>query len=98
MHGQADRRQMVETATIDSLVERFDLDRVSMLSLTVNGAEVEGLLGAEKTLNEHRPRIRLAGWYYRDGRRIADITAEILAKHNYQTFIGPRGNTMAVPL
>ena len=96
--GQADRRQMVETATIDSLVERFDLDRVSMLSLTVNGAEVEGLLGAEKTLNEHRPRIRLAGWYYRDGRRIADITAEILAKHNYQTFIGPRGNTMAVPL
>jgi len=96
--NRGEHRQKVETTTIDSLVERFDLDRVSMLSLTVNGAEVEGLLGAEKTLNELRPRIRLAGWYYRDGRRIADITAEILKKHNYRTFIGPRGNTMAVPL
>lgn len=92
------RRQAVETATIDSLVERFDLDRVTMLSLTVNGAEVEGLLGAERTLGELRPRIRLAGWYYRDGRRIADIAAEILEKYNYRTFIGLRGNTMAVPL
>jgi FkbM family methyltransferase len=92
------RRQSVATATIDSLVDRFDLDRVTMLSLTVNGAEVEGLLGAKRTLSELRPRIRLAGWYYRDGRRIADITAEILEKYNYRTFIGPRGNTMAIPL
>ncbi len=91
------RRQSVETATIDSLVDRFDLDRVTMLSLTVNGAEVEALLGAEKTLSELRPRVRLAGWYFRDGRRIADIAEEILAKHNYRTFIGPRGNTMAIP-
>lgn len=92
-----DHRQVVETATIDSLVELFELDRVTMLSLTVNGAEVEALLGAKKTLDKLRPRIRLAGWYYREGRRIADITSEILQEHNYQTFIGPRGNTMAIP-
>ncbi len=98
MVQRSKRRPAVETATIDSLVERFDLDRVTMLSLTVNGAEVEGLLGAERTLGELRPRIRLAGWYYRDGRRIADIAAEILEKYNYRTFIGLRGNTMAVPL
>ena len=91
------RRQSVETVTIDSLVERFDLDPVTMLSLTVNGAEVEALQGAENTLDKIRPRIRLAGWYYRDGRRIADITAEILAKYEYRVFIGPRGNTMAIP-
>jgi FkbM family methyltransferase len=94
-HGK--HSQVVETLTVDSIVERFDLDRVSMLSLTVNGAEVEGLLGADKTLRKMRPRIRLAGWYYRGDRRIADIAAEILLEYDYQTFIGPRGNTMAVP-
>jgi len=91
------RRQSVETISVDGLVDRFDLDRVTMLSLTVNGAEVEALQGAEETLNDFRPRIRLAGWYYRDGRRIADITAEILARYDYRVFIGPRGNTMAIP-
>ena len=32
-----------------------------MISLTLNGAEVEALLGAKLTLSKFRPRVRLAG-------------------------------------
>ena len=45
----------------------------------------------------HRPRIRLAGWYRRGGRLIADITREQLERHGYRVIVGSRGNVMALP-
>lgn len=92
-----ERRQPVETISIDALVEELNLPRVTMLSLTLNGAEVETLDGAQKTLSEMRPRIRLAGWYSRDGVPIWKITKEKLERHRYDVFVGPRGNVMALP-
>ena len=68
-----------------------------MLSLTLNGAEVEALEGARQTITNLRPRIRLAGWYSRGDKRIAEITREQLSNLGYKVFIGVRGNTMAVP-
>ena len=67
-----------------------------LLSLTLNGAEVETLAGAAETLTHFRPRIRLAGWYSRDGRKIWQITQEQLAGHGYDVFVGKRGNVMAL--
>ncbi len=89
--------QPVRTVAIDALVSEYGISRVDMISLTLNGAEVEALEGAEKTLASQRPRIRLAGWYRRGGRRIADITGEMLERHGYRVYIGPRGNLMALP-
>ena len=68
-----------------------------MLSLTLNGAEVEALEGAKQTLKNLRPRIRLAGWYSRGGKKISELAREQLLTFGYQVFIGPRGNTLAVP-
>jgi FkbM family methyltransferase len=89
-------KQPVETINIDGLVDELGISRVSMLSLTLNGAEVEALEGAEKTLDRLRPRIRLAGWYIRGGAPIWKITKEKLERHNYEVFVGPRGNVMAL--
>jgi len=94
---QGKTTQSVKTITIDAIVEEQGLERVDMLSLTLNGAEVEALAGAERTLAELRPRIRLAGWYTRSDRRIADITGDFLEHRGYQVFKGPRGNTLALP-
>ena len=93
--GQSIER--VKTITIDSLVRSYALKKLDMLSLTLNGAEVEALEGAKQTLNNFRPRIRLAGWYSRGGKKISDITREQLFTLGYEVFIGPRGNTLAVP-
>ena len=62
------------------------------------GAEVEAIKGAKQTLTYLRPRIRLAGWYTRGGRKISDITKDQLEALDYQVFIGSRGNTMALPV
>lgn len=89
--------QIVTTISVDGIVAAEQLDRLSMLSLTLNGAEVEALEGADRTLSVLRPRIRLAGWYERGGRKISAITAEILSRYEYDVFVGPRNNTMALP-
>ena len=88
--------QQVQTITIDQIVQEHALPKVDMLSLTLNGAEIEALDGAKDTLDKHRPRIRLAGWYSRDGEKISTLTKRILEKYDYQVFVGPRDNVLAV--
>lgn len=90
-------RVTVETASVDGLIEEMALDRLTMLSLTVNGAEIEALHGAARCLTDSRPRIRLAGWYEREGRPIAAHCAEILESLDYDVHIGPRLGVLAIP-
>ncbi|MBT3171669.1 MAG: FkbM family methyltransferase [Rhodospirillaceae bacterium] len=90
--------ERVRTITIDAIVEAHSIQKLDMLSLTLNGAEVEAIKGAERTLTNLRPRIRLAGWYARGGRKISAITKDQLEALGYQVFIGPRNNTMALPV
>ena len=94
---QGTQTKAVKTITVDALVAEYRLEKLDMLSLTLNGAEVETLEGARKALAELRPRIRLAGWYSRSGRKIHDITREQLLQHDYAVYVGPRGNVMALP-
>ena len=94
---QGERVETVPTITVDGVVAQYGIARVDMLSLTLNGAEVEALEGARRTLADLRPRIRLAGWYSREGRRIWEWTKPVLEEHGYRVFVGPRGNVMALP-
>jgi len=94
---KATTTEQVKTITVDRIVETYGLTKLDMLSLTLNGAEVEAIKGAQRTLTDLRPRIRLAGWYTRGGRKISAITKEQLEAFGYQVFIGSRGNTMALP-
>jgi FkbM family methyltransferase len=89
--------QEVQTITIDQVMKDFSLPKLDMVSLTVNGAEVEALDGAKETLGRHRPRIRLAGWYSRGGEKIAVHAKRILEEFDYQVFVGPRQNVLALP-
>lgn len=91
------RREKVKTITLDGLVREHGIEKLDFLSLTLNGAEVETIEAAAETLAGLRPRIRLAGWYSRGGRKIWQITRERLEAHGYDVFVGPRGNVMALP-
>ena len=94
---QAETTQLVRTTTIDLLVSEYGIEKLDMISLTLNGAEVETLEAAGETLSRLRPRIRLAGWYSRGGRKIWEITKQQLEAHGYEVFVGDRGNLMALP-
>lgn len=89
--------QSVRTITVDGAVAHFGLQKLDMLSLTLNGAEVEALDAAAHTLRDLRPRIRLAGWYSRQDRKIWSITKEMLEPYGYRVIVGARGNVMALP-
>ena len=90
-------QERIETISIDELVAEYGLTRVDMISLTLNGAEIEAVQGADRTLRSFRPRVRAAGWYMRDGTNIASTLKPQLERHDYHVFVGPRKNVLAVP-
>jgi FkbM family methyltransferase len=94
---QGGARARVRTIAIDQVVEQFGLKKLDMLSLTLNGAEIEALKGARHALTVLRPRIRLAGWYKRENRPIWQWTKDDLEAQGYRVFVGARGNVMALP-
>lgn len=86
----------VPTATLDGLVREHGLDGLSRVSCTVNGAEVEAFDGMKATLAGcPELRMSLAGWYRRDGKRIADILSPKLREAGMQVRIGRRGGVYA---
>ena len=89
-------RVRVRTISIDQLVEEEGLARVDMISMTLNGAEVESLAGARETLRRFRPRVKLPGWYLRNGVPIWKISGNFLEEIGYSVFTTPRGNVLAV--
>ncbi|MCH8822444.1 MAG: FkbM family methyltransferase [Planctomycetes bacterium] len=80
----------VQTDTIDSVVDAMGLEKVSLISLTINGAELEAIRGMHRTLKVHKPNLVVAGWYKRDGEAISDLAAQELESVGYQTVIGLR--------
>jgi FkbM family methyltransferase len=91
------RTERVRTISLDGAAREFALKRLDMLSLTLNGAEVEAIEGGREILRQFRPRIRLAGWYSRGGRKIWEITKQQLEELGYRVFVGQRGNVLALP-
>jgi FkbM family methyltransferase len=86
----------VEVTTIDDLLCKLEIKNVDLVSITINGAEVEAIEGMKKTLmNSDHIRMRIAGWYERDGRRISDIISPMLTKYGYEIAIGTDGGLLA---
>ncbi len=87
--------QTVRTYSIDKIVDTCELPDVRLISLTVNGAEVEAIEGASKTLAEMSPALTIAGWYKRDGRPIHEIACPMIKRHGYEVRVGPKGRVYA---
>jgi len=87
----------VETDSVDNIVKEKELKEVSLISLTVNGAEIEALRGAEQTLLNFGPRLTIAGWYERDGVPLHREITSLLSECNYQTEVGRYGRVYGWP-
>lgn len=86
----------VEAVSIDSLVSTYSLKKVDFVSLTLNGAEPEALMGMKNTLRMFGPRLRIAGGYKRNGIPIWKICKDFLKDYDYKIIVGHRGNVFAV--
>lgn len=85
----------VLTKTVDDIVNEQGLKSVDMISLTVNGAEPNALKGALSTIKKHRPRIRFAGWYVRDGESVASLCKPFLEELGYHVLISHNNGVLA---
>ena len=97
-NSKTTNQELVSCISIDKLVKNQNLKKISMISLTLNGAEVEALIGAKETLENLRPRLRIAGWYKRDEEYICNICKKFLEKLGYFVYIGPKKGVLAIPL
>ncbi len=88
-------KQIIDCITVDKIVETYSPKKVDFVSLTLNGAEVETLDGMKETLSLYKPRIRLAGWYFRGNDPIWKISSEKLKLFNYKVVVGKRGSVYA---
>mgnify|MGYP006091446897 FL=1 len=50
-------KQKVESTTVDEICK--NLDRLDFIKIDIEGAELKALKGAEKTLNNHKPKLSL---------------------------------------
>jgi len=91
----SDIQQTINCITVDDIVKSNSLKKVDFVSLTLNGAEVETLDGMKETLSVHKPRIRLPGWYLRNGVPIWKLCSEKLKTFNYKVVVGKRGSVFA---
>lgn len=86
----------VETTTVDKIISDLGISEVNILSLTLNGAEVEAIRGMKKLLvNSKSIRISLAGWYKRNGRMICDIVEPTLLQWGFNVAVGRMGGVIA---
>ena len=65
--------------------------------LITGGTGSFGNLFVETIIKKFKPRICLAGWYFRNNQRIADILEPVIKEYDYDIFVGHRGNFMALP-
>lgn len=85
----------VSTQTIDDIVEELQLEHVDMISLTINGAEPNAIMGAQKTLKKYRPRLRFAGWYKIGDRTVASICKPMLEEIGYYVSTSKNNGVLA---
>jgi hypothetical protein len=54
---------IIRLTTVDALVRQFGLDRVDLIKMDIEGAEVRALRGATETIRRFRPRLAIATYH-----------------------------------
>lgn len=88
----------VPIRSIDDIVTQYSIPRVTLISLTINGAEPNAITGATNVLTTQSPapNILFAGWYTLDnGQTVYDTVSDMLIQHGYHCYKGIIGKGLA---
>jgi|GEM_PF-2365988 len=89
----------IRVTTIDRIVSELKLRRLDMIKMDIEGAEIEALQGAARTLQTLRPCLAIASYHKRNGQRTFKALAASLIQENYavHTFFPPHLTTCGKP-
>ena len=87
----------INVTTIDRIVEEFNLNRLDMIKMDIEGAEIEAVQGASRTLKTLKPCLAIASYHKRDGRMTYKALERSLLLESYtvNTFFPPHLTTCA---
>jgi FkbM family methyltransferase len=88
---------VIDVTTIDWIVEDLKLARLDMIKMDIEGAEIEAVQGAAKTLKTLRPCLAIASYHHRNGQQTSITVEGALIRENYavNTFFPPHLTTCA---
>lgn len=78
----------VETITLDSFIKRYDIDRVDIIKIDIEGAELLAFSGAQEILTKYRPIIffELNPLNLNNYKHTAEQTISLLKNLNYKIY------------
>lgn len=86
----------LQADSIDNIVKDLGLSKVDYISLTINGVEPEGLVGAKETIaNSEHIRLCIPGWYSLEGVKIWKILEPTIKEFGLDYEVGPTGKVLA---
>lgn len=65
-HVNQQNTQACETIAIDDFVEQFNVSKVDFIKMDIEGAELNALRGAEKTLRKFKPKLAISAYHKPD--------------------------------
>lgn len=76
--------ERVQVVRLDDWAEQAALDRLDLIKMDIEGAEIEALHGAESALKRFRPQLLIQAYHLRDGKRTLEPCAEWLTTLGYR--------------
>jgi len=76
--------EIVPVMRLDHWVHEAKIDRLDLVKMDIEGAEIEALIGAEQTLRVLKPDLLVQAYHIRDGARTLERCQEILRKFGYR--------------
>jgi FkbM family methyltransferase len=76
--------ELIQTITLDSWVKQLKLQRLDLIKMDIEGAEIEALEGANEVLRKYHPRLLIQAYHQRDGERTFERCVQYLDQFGYK--------------
>ncbi len=84
LQGKMPFEESVEVVALDRWTEKHPLEALDLIKMDIEGAEIEALEGALKTLERFHPELLVQAYHIREGKRTYERCADILKPLGYQ--------------
>lgn len=76
--------ESVQTVPLNDWFKRSKLQRLDLIKMDIEGAEIEALEGADEILRQHYPLLLIQAYHQRDGVRTFESCTKYLTSFGYQ--------------